>query len=103
MSQAKPCLELSSGGSDFRESPFPCTSNVDLHKCDALSGEAMWVILGRGVFAACIVAVILVYAYYVIILETFRQVGLTPTIEIRTQCPHLVLDEHPTWNVVLVR
>jgi len=72
----------------------------------------MWVILGRGVFAACFTAVILVYAYYVTILETARQVGLMPTIEIRTQGyptrnmvlgSDLVLDKHPTWNVVLVR
>ena len=68
------------------------------------SGEAIWVILGRGFLAACIAAVILVYAYYIIILETARQVALTPTIEIRTtNLPQdILVDKHPAWNVVLV-
>jgi len=104
MPQAKLCLELSSGGSDFRESLIISDSYLSA-TLDALSGEAIWVIFGRGFFAACIAAVILLYAYYIIILETARQVGLTPTIEIRTtNLPRdVVLDEHPAWNVVLVR
>jgi|SRR6266540_4205801 len=103
MLQAKLCLELSFGGSDFRESLITSDSNL---KRNALSGEATWIILGRGFFAACIAAVILLYAYYIIILETARQVALTPTIEIRTTTlpRDIVLDKHdPAWNVVLVR
>jgi len=83
-----------------------CSTTIRHSKLQFLlySGEARWLILSRGIFAALIIIMIAIYTIFLVVVEPVRETALTPIKESRSLgLPSDFPKREKIWNVVVVR